>query len=112
MGGILIGRAKIINILKNKLTVMLVIFIVTLFLIMINSIINVKAENIVYNYAYTGNYQTFTAPSDGTYKVQLWSAQGGSSREDNVISTARVGGYGAYTAGMIELKKDKYYISM
>ena len=86
-----------INLLLKKLTFMLALFAVLL------SFKDVKAANSVYNFSYTGNYQTFTAPYDGTYKIQLWGAQGGIARENNSLVT--VGGYGAYTAGMIELKK-------
>lgn len=48
----------------------------------------------VHNYAYTGNYQIFTAPMDGTYKVQLWGASGGG-----------ISGYGkgGYVSGEIYL---------
>ena len=100
----MIDRENIYNLIfykKKKLTEMLVLFVV----IMLASFTNVSAENKKFEFNYTGDYQTFTAPADGTYKIQLWGAQGGASREDNKISTIRVGGYGAYTAGMIELKK-------
>ena len=97
-------RKNIYNLIfykKKKLTEMLVLFVV----IILASFTNVSAENKKFEFDYTGDYQTFTAPADGTYKIQLWGAQGGASRENNVISTVHVGGYGAYTAGMIELKK-------
>lgn len=69
----------------------------------------VHAENIVYKYGYTGTYQEFEAPQDGTYKVQLWGAQGGRGRNNNALSAT--GGYGAYTSGLIELKKgQKLYV--
>ena len=47
-----------------------------------------------------GRYQTFTAPVNGTYKVELWGAGGGS-----INSTYGNGGAGAYTAGNIYLTK-------
>lgn len=31
-----------------------------------------------YTFDYTGEEQTFTAPADGVYKLQVWGAQGGS----------------------------------
>lgn len=31
----------------------------------------------VYEFAYTGNVQTFTAPYPGNYKLELWGASGG-----------------------------------
>ena len=44
---------------------------------------------------YTGAEQTFTAPVTGTYKLEVWGAQGGNN-----------GGKGAYASGTIELKSD------
>ncbi len=49
-------------------------------------------------YGYTGDVQTFTAPQNGTYKIELWGAQGGSY---NTV----IGGKGGYTAGEINLTK-------
>jgi hypothetical protein len=61
--------------------------------------------NRVYDFTYTGSYQTFTAPVDGTYKVELWGAQGGSA------NATYVGGKGGYSAGTIHLKnKDVLYV--
>ncbi len=54
----------------------------------------------VYDFPYTGNYQVFTAPVGGKYKVELWGAQGGSG-----------GGLGAYTKGEIDIAEgDKLYV--
>ena len=49
-------------------------------------------------FAYTGNYQTYTVPSTGKYKLEVWGAQGGS------VTSAR-GGYGAYAVGEVELQE-------
>src|SRR5574344_1830099 len=58
----------------------------------------------VFNYAYTGNYQTFTATCDGTYKFEAWGAQGGSA-------SSFIGGTGSYTVGTIYLNKgDTIYV--
>ena len=93
----------IIKLLSKKLT-----FVLTLLVVLL-SFTNVHAANSVYNFGYTGSYQTFTAPYDGIYKIELWGAQGGQARADNKAELA--GGYGAYTAGMIDLKKgQKFYI--
>lgn len=35
--------------------------------------------DIVFDFDYTGSEQTFIAPVSGTYKVELWGAQGGGS---------------------------------
>ena len=45
---------------------------------------------------YTGASQTFTAPFNGTYKLELWGAQGGSYN-------TYYGGYGAYVTGEVSL---------
>jgi hypothetical protein len=43
-------------------------------------------------YSYTGNIQSFTAPVTGTYKLEVWGAQGGNG-----------GGYGGYSYGEIKI---------
>lgn len=61
--------------------------------------------NKIYNFSYTGNYQTFTAPVDGTYKIELWGAQGGT------YNVSCYGGKGAYSAGNLTLSfGQKIYI--
>lgn len=94
-----------INLSHKKLSVMLVLFVVFVFSFFSVGTLDVKAANQKFVFDYTGDYQTFVAPETGIYKIQAWGAQGGASRENNVISTERVGGYGAYTAGMIDLQK-------
>lgn len=67
--------------------------------------INVQAleETKIFNYTYTGDYQIFTAPNDGVYRVSLWGASGG--------DYTKQGGYGAYTDGYITLKKgETFYV--
>lgn len=57
--------------------------------------------NKIYEYGYTGDYQTFVAPISGTYKIELWGAQGG----------GYYGGGGGYVKGNISLAKgEKLYI--
>ncbi len=59
---------------------------------------------IVYEFDYTGNYQTFTAEESGLYKFEAWGASGGSA---NNIE----GGTGSYTSGFVTLEKgDIIYI--
>ena len=55
----------------------------------------------VFNFDYTGAEQTFVAPVSGTYKVELWGAQGG----DN--GNGLIGGLGGYVSGNINLKEAK-----
>ena len=77
-----------------------------------------KVVQAVYEYAYTGNYQTFTVPYTGTYTFEVWGAQGGCGfyfdslgGYPSIDSMTRVGGKGAYAKGTIKLTAgDKYYI--
>ena len=56
------------------------------------------------HFDYTGQYETFTVPYSGIYQFELWGASGGKPTGTNY-------GNGAYTKGMIHLKKgDKFYI--
>ena len=62
------------------------------------------ASHEIAKFGYTGNYQVFTAPSSGYYKIEAWGAKGGDAPYGE-------GGKGAYTSGTIELSKnDKLYI--
>jgi hypothetical protein len=51
-------------------------------------------------YNYTGGEQTFNAPYKGTYKIELYGAQGGTA------SSAVTGGYGSYATGTITIDKN------
>ena len=54
---------------------------------------------------YTGGEQTFTAPVNGIYKLEVWGAQGGTD------SNNYHGGYGGYSSGSMNLStSDKIYI--
>ncbi len=48
-------------------------------------------------FSYTGAVQTFTAPTSGYYKIELWGAKGYGD------PAGGRGGYGAYTSGIIYL---------
>ena len=48
-----------------------------------------------WNYGYTGGVQSFSTPCNGTYKLEVWGAQGGS----NPSSGEAKGGYGGYSTG-------------
>ena len=66
-------------------------------------------ENVgkVWDYDYTGGEQTFIAPTTGTYKLEVWGAQGGN------YDTIKVGGYGAYSSGNKKITQtDKLYINV
>ena len=47
----------------------------------------------VFNFDYTGSEQVFTVPVSGTYKVELWGAEGGGYDEN------KTGGSGGYNGG-------------
>ena len=67
-------------------------------------------KNTPYAYDYTGGEQTFTAPCGGYYKLEVWGAEGGTA---TYTSAAFSGGYGAYSVGVINLKKqDSKYINV
>ena len=53
-----------------------------------------------YTFAYTGNYQAFTVPYTGKYKIELWGASGGGN-------SSKPAGLGGYTSGDIILEADK-----
>ena len=54
----------------------------------------------VWNFDSKGEEDTFTVPKTGTYKLEVWGAQGGS------VSQVAIGGYGGYSVGTINLTKD------
>ena len=55
-----------------------------------------------WTYDYTGNEQVFTAPINGTYKFELWGAQGGAYYQ---------AANGSYVSGELVIKKgEKFYV--
>ena len=68
------------------------------------SSVGIKYSYININNMYsTSGEQIFTVPVTGTYKLEVWGAQGGGTN----------GGYGAYSVGSIKLNKDqKLYINV
>ena len=55
---------------------------------------------------YTGGEQVYTIPYNGTYRLEVWGAQGGN------ISTY-IGGFGGYSTGRVTLNKSsKLYINV
>ena len=60
----------------------------------------------VFDFDYTGGEQTFIAPVSGTYKLETWGAQGGSSLKTK-------GGFGGYSLGKIYLdEKSNLFINV
>lgn len=65
-----------------------------------------NANSTTYNFAYISGIQTFEAPSDGTYLLEVWGAQGGSQWSGR-------GGYGGYSYGEYQLSKgQKLYVKV
>lgn len=68
-------------------------------------------DPITYEFAYTGGEQQFVVPVNGTYRIELWGAQGGDitgtaySSDGTVRANSQTytGGRGAYTSGNIHL---------
>ena len=59
---------------------------------------------VVDTYDYTGNYEIFTAPHTGLYKIELWGAQGGGF-------TDYEGGKGGYVSGELRITQNtEFYI--
>lgn len=56
------------------------------------------------SYVYTNSVQTFIAPADGTYLLEVWGAQG-SQGFLNGVKTVDPAGLGGYAKGSVTLKK-------
>jgi len=92
MDGSMNRVSKIQKNIKNFLLAIVLAF----FLVFPN---NTHAAGAVYNFAYTGNYQTFVVPRSGIYKLETWGAQGG------YRSNANMGGKGGYAKGEVYLNR-------
>lgn len=61
----------------------------------------------IFNFDYTGGYQTFTVPVSGTYKVELWGAGVGAISNGAGVPLS----YGSYVSGLIKMQENqKLYI--
>ena len=80
-------------------------------------LINIGIDGVIYEvsagsggdesigFDYSGDIQTFIAPKSGTYKLEVWGAQGGQGNSDVH------GGYGGYSVGVINLTQgDTLYV--
>ena len=65
----------------------------------------------VFEFDYVGNEQSFVAPEDGLYKLEVWGASGGQGYQNgSLIGTP---GYGGYSSGIISLKAgDRLFINV
>ena len=69
--------------------------------------IEVNNNNNVYKFNFSGSSKAFNVPKSGTYKLEVWGAQGGDATSDFK------GGYGAYSTGDIKLNEgDVLYINV
>lgn len=78
----------------------------------LKSLLNFKfsiASYVVATYNYSGSVDTFIAPHDGVYKLEVWGAQGGSTggNDTNGIYRDYLGGTGGYSSGMVTLTKNQ-----
>lgn len=65
----------------------------------------------IWNFGYTGAYQTWTAPTSGYYFFEVWGAQGGSYTFVWTPTTATPGGFGGYSCGVYRARAgEKLYI--
>ena len=59
-------------------------------------------------FTYTGDYQTFIAPSPALYTLEVWGASGGGHHQNSELG---IGGLGGYAKGSVYLNKgDTLYI--
>ncbi len=56
-----------------------------------------------WSYGYTGGVQSFTVPATGTYKLEVWGAQGGGAGSADTSDARKVGGKGGYSYGNVAL---------
>ena len=94
----LFSKKKLLLILLILFTTIVIVTTYAVFSYEVNSNNTIKLTaktevqiNFVQNFGYTGNFQEFTVPYTGFYKIELWGAQGGD------------GGAGGYSTGTIKL---------
>ena len=83
---------------KINFILKLFLVIVFIFIVSINHVYAANSRN-SYVFKYTGDYQTFVAPYNGVYKLEVWGASGGDS---DIVS---FGGKGGYSKGYYSMKK-------
>ncbi|MBR1416354.1 MAG: hypothetical protein IJ572_00860 [Bacilli bacterium] len=66
-----------------------------------------RFDGLEWGFAYEGKEEQFTVPLNGIYILETWGAQGGSTPGN------KVGGYGAYSIGVVSLTKgQKLFINV
>ena len=103
---------KMGNLLREKNVILLktILMILVLFIAcFLPKQVKAIAVGTQWQYLFTGEYQTFTAPESTWYKIELYGTAGGYGRTDWTFKNG--GGAGAYTSGEIYLEKGtKLYI--
>ena len=69
-----------------------------------DSLRNIEEDTSTQTFDYTGHEEQFVVPETGTYKLEVWGAQGGQSIGNS--ADRGLGGYGSYSVGTVELNKD------
>ena len=84
----------------KKVSLISKIFFMILFIFVVskNNVYAANSRN-RFEFNYTGEYQTFVAPYNGTYKLEVWGAQGGDG------DSVSFGGKGGYSKGYYSMKK-------
>ena len=62
--------------------------------------VTIVSDDISQTFSYTGDSQTFTSSQNGSYKIELWGASGGTV-------TNYSGGSGGYAVGIVDLLQDE-----
>lgn len=62
----------------------------------------------VKGFGFTGNNQIYIVPKTGTYKLEVWGAQGGNCAKSNKT----YGEYGSYSVGEVSLHKGDYLFAV
>ena len=92
----------VLNFIKNKNVLLMTL---TMLFFSLCFCCKVSAASSVYNFSYTGDYQTFVVPRSGIYKLETWGAQGG------YRTNSSMGGKGGYAQGLVYLNRgDILYI--
>ena len=65
--------------------------------------IQLYAPGYFWEFNYTGGIQSFTAPTSGTYKLEVWGAEGGTNAPNWAAVFMNYGGLGGYSSGNITL---------
>lgn len=89
------------NTLKKKF---IIIFLIIAMIIPYVPVFTPEVEAAGTQYNYTGGVQTFTAPKDGIYKLEVWGASGGYASNYDLTVKGGTPGYGGYSSGYVKLK--------